>query len=77
MMIFIQKIFNLYYEGFKNMKLGKVLWGIILLKVILFFGILKFFVFDENLKTLYPDNKAKSAFVLENLTKENYGSSKR
>lgn len=76
-MIFIQKVFNLYYEGFKNMKLGKVLWGIILLKVILFFGILKFFVFDENLKTLYPDNKAKSSFVLENLTKENYGSLKR
>lgn len=76
-MIFIQKVFNLYYEGFKNMKLGKVLWSIILLKIILFFGILKFFVFDENLKTLYPDNKAKSTFVLENLTKENYGSSKR
>lgn len=76
-MIFIQKVFNLYYEGFKNMKLGKILWSIILLKVILFFGILKFFVFDENLKTLYPDNKAKSTFVLENLTKENYGSNKR
>lgn len=76
-MIILQKIFNLYYEGFKNMKLGKVLWKIILLKIIVFYGILKFFIFEDNLKTLYPKAEQKSTFVLENLTKENYGSSKR
>lgn len=78
MVIFLKKIFNLYFEGFKDMKLGRVLWGIILLKLILFFGILKFFVFDENLKNLYPSDEDKSSFVLENLTKDYHnGSSKR
>lgn len=78
MVIFLKKIFNLYFEGFKGMKLGRVLWGIILLKLILFFGILKFFVFDENLKNLYPSDEDKSSFVLENLTKDYHnGSSKR
>ena len=55
-MIF-QKIFTLYYDGFRNMKLGKVLWGIIFIKIILFFGVLKFFIFDKNLKNLYPNDQ--------------------
>ena len=75
-MIF-QKIFTLYYDGFRNMKLCKVLWGIIFIKIILFFGVLKFFIFDKNLKNLYPNDQDKSTFVLQNLTKENHGSLKR
>ena len=75
-MIF-QKIFTLYYDGFRNMKLGKVLWGIIFINIILFFGVLKFFIFDKNLKNLYPNDQDKSTFVLQNLTKENHGSLKR
>lgn len=72
-----QRVFNLYYEGFKNMRLGKTLWKIIILKLIILYGVLKFFVFDENLKALYPTQEQRSEFVLKNLTKEANGSIKR
>lgn len=72
-----QKVFNLYYEGFKNMRLGKTLWKIIILKLIILYGVLKFFVFDENFKALYPTQEQRSEFVLKNLTKEANGSIKR
>ncbi|RDU72107.1 DUF4492 domain-containing protein [Helicobacter brantae] len=76
-MNFFQKIFNLYYEGFRNMQLGKTLWKIIILKLIVLYGVLKLFVFDENFKTLYPHKEQRSEFVLKNLTKEANGSIKR
>ena len=69
-MNFIKKFFRLYYDGFKSMKIGKTLWTVIAIKVILLYGVLKFFVFDENLKSLYPKEEEKIHFVLDNLTKD-------
>ncbi len=62
-------VFNFYKEGFLNLTLGKTLWKIIFIKLFVMFVILKMFVFDENFKTIYKSDSEKSAFVLENLTK--------
>ncbi|GAD18010.1 hypothetical protein HFN_1569 [Helicobacter fennelliae MRY12-0050] len=51
------------------MKLGKILWKIIFIKLFVLFVLLRFFVYDGSLKDI-GDERAKSAFVLENLTKE-------
>ena len=64
----IWQIIDLYYDGFKNMRLGKTLWLIIILKIILIYGVLKMFVFDQNFKTLYPTDSQKTQFVLDHLT---------
>lgn len=32
---FWYRVFDLYYDGFRNMRLGKTLWTIILIKVCL------------------------------------------
>lgn len=40
---FWYKAFDLYYDGFRNMKLGKTLWAIILIKLFIMFAILKVF----------------------------------
>lgn len=53
------------------MTLGKTLWKLILIKLFVMFVLLKLFVFDENLSSLYKNDEAKSDFVLENLVKEN------
>ncbi|MGD9596563.1 MAG: DUF4492 domain-containing protein, partial [Wolinella sp.] len=41
-----RKAWELYYEGFRNLTLGKTLWKLILLKLLVMFVILKGFVFD-------------------------------
>ena len=30
---FLHKVFDLYYDGFRSMRLGKTLWAIILIKL--------------------------------------------
>ena len=38
---FLHKAFDLYYDGFRSMRLGKTLWTIILIKLFIMFAILK------------------------------------
>lgn len=66
----LKNISDLYIDGFKNMKVGKSLWLIIAIKLVIMFGILKVFVFDENLNTKFKSDEEKSDFVILNLTKE-------
>ena len=47
---FLHRVFDLYYEGFRDMRLGKTLWAIILIKLFIIFAILKVFFFPDFLK---------------------------
>ena len=47
---FWYRTFDLYYDGFRSMKLGKTLWTIILIKLFIMFAILKVFFFPNFLK---------------------------
>ncbi len=58
---FIYRFFNLYYEGFKNMTLGRTLWAIIIIKLFVIFVILKVFFFPNFLKEHAKGNE--SAYV--------------
>ena len=64
----LKNILNLYVDGFKNMKVGRRLWLIILVKLLIMFGILKVFFFTETLNTNFTSDEKKSDFVIENLT---------
>ena len=44
---FLYRAFDLYYDGFRNMKLGKTLWFIIGIKLFIIFIILKLFFFPN------------------------------
>lgn len=67
-MRFLSKIFYLYYNGFRNMTLGKSLWLVIILKLLIIFGFLKIFIYDKSLKTNFQTQEEKSEFVSKNLT---------
>ncbi|MCI2235578.1 MULTISPECIES: DUF4492 domain-containing protein [Helicobacter] len=67
-MRFLSKIFYLYYDGFRNMTLGKSLWLVIILKLLIIFGFLKIFIYDKSLKTNFQTQEEKSEFVSKNLT---------
>ena len=44
---FLHQVFDLYYDGFRSMRLGKTLWAIILIKLFIIFAILKVFFFPN------------------------------
>lgn len=64
------KIFRFYFDGFRAMTLGRRLWAIIALKLVIILGVLKLFIYDKNLNTNFQTKAQKSEFVLENLTKD-------
>ncbi len=47
---FAYRVFDLYYDGFRNMRLGRTLWAIILIKLFIIFAFLKVFFFPNFLK---------------------------
>ena len=64
---FLMKVFHLYYDGFKSMKLGRTLWAIILIKLFIIFVVLKLFFFPNFLKQHANGNEAE--YVATQLTK--------
>lgn len=47
---FLYRAFDLYYDGFKHMTLGKTLWAVIIIKLIIMFALLKVFFFPNYIK---------------------------
>jgi len=72
----LHRIASLYIEGFKNMRVGKELWILIALKLLILFGIMKLFFFPNYLKTEYENDTQRSMHVLEQLTKSDFTNNK-
>ncbi|MFC2096299.1 DUF4492 domain-containing protein [Bacteroidota bacterium] len=64
-----KKVFLFYYEGFKNMTVGKRLWAIIIVKLFIMFAILKIFFFKDFLNHKFENEDQKADYVIEQLTK--------
>ena len=47
---FLHKVFDLYYDGFRQMTLGRTLWAVILIKLFIIFVVLKLFFFPNYIK---------------------------
>ena len=56
------RIYHFYLEGFREMKLGKTLWLIILVKLFILFFILKLFFFPNYLGK-FDEDSAKAEHV--------------
>jgi TM2 domain-containing membrane protein YozV len=64
----LSRVFNFYYQGFRQMTVGKKLWAIILIKLFVMFVILKFFFFKDFLGSHFHDDRERSDYVIEQLT---------
>ncbi len=64
-----KRLFNFYYEGFKGMTVGKKLWVIIIIKLLIFFAILRPIFFQNYLNTNFHSDKEKSNHIINQLTK--------
>ena len=60
------RIWRFYYEGFRSMTVGRVLWAIILIKLFIIFAILRVFFFQP---TLTGTDEEKAEKVRESLIK--------
>jgi len=65
----LKRIFYFYYDGFTSMTIGKKLWIIILIKLFILFAILKVFFFPDFLKTRFNNDRDRSNYVIEQLSK--------
>lgn len=64
------KIFNFYIDGFRNLTLGKTLWKIIIIKIVIIITFLNFYVYDKSINSEYKTTKEKINFVYKNITKD-------
>lgn len=59
--------FTMFRDGFKRMTLGKTLWILVVIKLLIMFLILKPFFFPNFLNSNFDDNKSKGDYVGEQL----------
>ena len=64
----VKSIFRFYYHGFQNMKVGKKLWAIILIKLIIIFVVIKLLFFPDFLKSNFKTDAERSNYVIKQLT---------
>ena len=58
----LYRIYDIYADGFRNMKIGRTLWTIIIIKLIIIFAVLKVFFFPDFLSE-HATNGDKAEFV--------------
>jgi hypothetical protein len=63
-----KSIFRFYYQGFQNMKVGRKLWAIILIKLIIIFVVIKLLFFPNFLKSNFKTDAERSNYVIKQLT---------
>lgn len=64
------RIFAFYLDGFRSMRLGRTLWKIILIKLVVLFAVLKWLFFPDVLTTHYDSDEARAEHVLQRLTQK-------
>lgn len=64
-----RRIIAFYLDGFRNMRLGRTLWAIILFKLIIMFGVLRFYFFPDYLNSNFTTDQEKASHVLENISR--------
>lgn len=64
----IKNIWLFYYNGFREMTVGKTLWLIILIKLFIFFVVMKLFFFPDFLSTNFENDEDRAEHVRHELT---------
>ena len=65
----MRRLIAFYLDGFRHMRLGRTLWAIILLKLVIIFGVMKIFFFADFLDANFDTDQEKATHVLENISR--------
>ena len=61
---FLYRVYDLYYDGFRHMTLGRTLWAVIIVKLVVIFLVLKLFFFPNFIKE-HAQEGQEAEFVAE------------
>lgn len=64
----IARVVNFYVSGFREMTVGKTLWMIIIIKLVVMFAVLKLFFFPDFLGSNFDNDNARADYVRNELT---------
>lgn len=64
----VAAVWDFYITGFREMTIGKTLWAIILIKLFIFFIVMKLLFFPNFLSTNFDTDEDRAAYVREQLT---------
>lgn len=67
----LNRIVALYVDGFRNMTIGRSLWALIIIKLIIFFAVIKLLFFPDVLATNYDDDASRAEAVRNSLSSDN------
>lgn len=63
----LSRIFRFYLDGFRSMTVGRKLWALIIIKLVIFFLVFKLFLFPDILSRDYDTDEERADAVRENL----------
>lgn len=62
-----RNVYVFFYDGFRNMTIGRSLWLIVLVKLFIMFAILKLFFFPDFLNKNFDTEQEKADHVINEL----------
>ena len=62
------RLYAFYRDGFRSMTVGRDLWKIIAIKLLIMFAVLKLFFFPNFLNTRFDNDLDRAQHVLEAMT---------
>lgn len=62
------RVWRFYRDGFRSMTVGKTLWAIILVKLFIFFVVIKVLFFPNFLSSKASDDSGKAEYVRHQMT---------
>jgi len=65
---FWRRVWDLYYDGFRSMTIGKTLWVIIAIKLVVIFVVVKLLFFPNFLSSKSDTDEGKAEYVREQVT---------
>ena len=63
-----RRIIRFYADGFRSMTVGRTLWKVIIIKLLVIFAVLKLFFFPDFLNSNFATDQERAAYVLEQIT---------
>lgn len=64
-------VWRFYYDGFRSMTVGRSLWAIIIIKLLILFFLFKLFFFPDVLKQNFDTDQERAQAVRVSLLDEN------
>lgn len=63
----LRRIYDFYLSGFRSMTIGRKLWLLIIIKLVIFFAVMKLFFFPDFLSANYDTDRERADAVRHNL----------